>query len=530
MERNIDEEMDRYIEAMAVNGGMTDEMIYDDYLKYETSREELEETTENELILTLSRNEMNVLISYKIAYNSNDFLQNNDKNFNNVISDYCDLISDHYYDGDKKADISFYGEEYNNLKYLIGLLDIMKNEFCEEKEIVHELRNHIEDYIKRGDELSMSKNFVVEKDGKKYVFEKFIEALFYSQNIEKETGIKQAVKQEELEVNSKFDLEKGELIMNQNEVNNEGLIMPETSIEAAKTQWITIPRSVIGKEFEHKDKNDKPHTYVFVNLPQDENNMESFSIIASQVQSHPFIKELCNIPISEYGINLCHSIKEVAAPMAQSGDIKVGPEYKWKRDDEINHLTQDEAVNKLTSIYKNINSKETQYMLVPAEACHVIKGEEAKHKGDINVVMPKYLQEHNGYNFAESNFIVNKVYHLTDEKMKGMRAVQCSPNAKFRVYFNDDRFLDVAAKDLAGYNKDDYAKFKEQSKDKEGEKEEPNIYKEAIEKANEEIGKDTLKEDSAQIVADMAKEGQENSTKENGKSKEKQSSGNDGRD
>ena len=397
-------------------------------------------------------------------------------------------------------------------------------------ENVQKLRNHIEDYIKRGDEMYMEKNFVVEKEGKKYVFEKFIEALFYSQNIEKEMGVKQAVKQEEIEVNSKFDLEKGELIMNQNEVNNEGLVMPETSVDAVKTQWITIPRSVIGKEFEQKDKNEKPHKYVFVNLPQDENNMESFSILAGQVQPHPFIKEFCNIPISEYGLNICHSIKEEVAPMAQSGDTKFGPEYNWKRDDEINHLTQDEAVNHLTSIYKNINNRDTQYMLIPVGACHEIKGEEAKNKGKINVVMPKYLQEHNGYNFAESNFIVNKVYHLTDEKMKGMRAVQCSPNAKFRVYFNDDRFLDVAAKDLAEYNKEDYAKSKEQGKEKGSEKEEPGIYAEAIAQAEAETGKDMLKEDSAQMVSDMAKEGQENSTKENDKGKEIPSKSNEGRD
>ena len=59
---------------------------------------------------------------------------------------------------------------------------------------------------------------------------------------------------------------------------------------------------------------------------------------------------------------------------------------------------------------------------------------------------------------------------------------------------------------------------------------ESNIYAEAVEKANEEIGKDTLKEDSAKIVTDMAKEGQENSIKENVKSKEKPSCSNDGRD
>ena len=362
--------------------------------------------------------------------------------------------------------------------------------------------------------------------------------MFYSQNIEKETGIKQAVKQEEIEVNSKFDLEKGELIMNQNEVNNEGLVMPETSMEAAKSKWITIPRSVVGKEFEHKDKNDKPHKYVFINLPQDENSRESFSILAGQVQPHPFIKELCNIPISEYGLNMCHSIKEAVTPMTQGE-----PEYEWKRDDEINHLTQDEAVNHLTSIYKNINSKETQYMLVPKATCHEIKGEEAKNKGKINIVMPKYLQEHDGYNFSESNFIVNKVYHLTSENMKGMRAVQCNPNSKFRVYFKDDRFLDVAAKDLAEYNKEDYAKSKEQAKGNKSENEmddvylealtqatNHNIYAEAIAKAEAETGNDTLKEDSAQILSDMAKEDQENSTSDNDKGKDTLSTSNEGRD
>ena len=393
----------------------------------------------------------------------------------------------------------------------------------------------------------MSKNFVVEKDGKKYVFNKFIEALFYAQNIEKETGIKQAVKQEEIDINSKFDLEKGELIMNQNEVNNESLVMPETSVEASKTKWITIPKSVIGKEFEHKDKNDKPHTYVFINLPQDENNRDSFSVLAKQVQPHPFIKELCNIPIGEYGINMCHSIKVEVAPMAQSGDIKIGPEYKWQRDDEINHLTQDEAVNYLTNIYKNINNRDTQYMLIPKAACKEIKGEEAKNKGKINVVMPKYMQDHNGYNFAESNFIVNKVYHLTAENMQGMRAVQCSPNAKFRVYFQDDRYLDVAAKDLAEYNKDDYAKYKEQSKDKGDESVEKNAentygkaqgnensneiendkYSEFISKAKE----DVLKAPSEKSDSEWAKDKIDELTKQNPENiSEKDSKSNDGKE
>ena len=366
----------------------------------------------------------------------------------------------------------------------------------------------IDNYISSNklDKRGKRMNFVVEKNGKDYVFKRFIEALSFSQSVEKETSNKVAILQKEIEVNSKWDLEKGELIMNQNEVNNKGLVMPETSAEATTTKWITIPKSVIGKEFEYKDKNDKPHTYVFVNLPQDESSMESFSILAKQVQPHPFIKELCNIPISEYGINMCHSIKVEVAPLAQSGDTKIGPEYKWQRDDEINHLTQDEAVHHLTSIYKNINNRDTQYMLVPKEACKEINGEEAKNKGKINVIMPKYMQEHNGFNFAESNFIVNKVYHLAAENMKEMRAVQCSPNAKFRVYFNDGRFLDVAAKYLAGYNKDDYAKYKEQAKENGSnlEKEDtPNKFAEATAEIMNSDIEDTLEEDCAKIVEGM---------------------------
>ena len=58
----------------------------------------------------------------------------------------------------------------------------------------------------------------------------------------------------------------------------------------------------------------------------------------------------------------------------------------------------------------------------------------------------------------------------------------------------------------------------------------PNIYAEAIAKAEAETGNDTLKEDSAQIVSDMIKEGQENSTSDNDKGKDTPSTGNEGRD
>ena len=106
----------------------------------------------------------------------------------------------------------------------------------------------IDNYISSNklDKRGKRMNFVVEKNGKDYVFKRFIEALSFSQSVEKETSNKVAILQKEIEVNSKWDLEKGELIMNQNEVNNEGLVMPETSAEAAKTKWITIPRATLG--------------------------------------------------------------------------------------------------------------------------------------------------------------------------------------------------------------------------------------------------------------------------------------------
>ena len=361
------------------------------------------------------------------------------------------------------------------------------------------------------------KNFVVDYGSKKYVFSRFVEALAFMQDLRKVDSVNREIKQYESKVNSKYDLEKGELVMNQNEVNNEALIMPEASNDAAKTKWLTIPWSIVGKEFETKDKNGKPHKYVFINIPQDENSKVSFSLLSAQVLQHPFIKEFCNIPISEYGINLCRSEKVAVEPMAQNGDVKVGPTYKWVRDDEIDHKNQEEAVAFVSNCYKNLNNKETCFMLLPVENCKKIKSKEAKNKGGVNVILPDYLLERDGFNYEGANFIINKVYHLTNEKMEGIRAIQCSPKAVFRVYGKDDkRYIDIKAVKLYEYNKEDYKAYVN------GKGNEETAIGKAFEESSKEEPHSSLKEDAAKVVQDIEKT---NDVKESNAKEEKASEG-----
>lgn len=295
---------------------------------------------------------------------------------------------------------------------------------------------------------SSQNNYVVEHNGKKYVFGRLIEAMSFS----KKYADSKELTLDFLPVNTIYDLAANtyeELKDTQYDMENINAGFDKLVSEVEKQQkdesstWVTIPKGSVGKVFEQADKNGKNHEYVFVNIPTYENERMSFTVFSKQVLQHPVVKDLAMIPISVKGI---------------IASINKFIDGKWTNTKEYQNISKDDAVKMIKDKFKNINNKGTKYIHIKKENCKVIKSDESYHQGQMYIKLPNYMKEHDGFDYSNANMIVNKVYQLTKPSLEGMVGIQCVPDHKFICYSKDinKSKKEIDALTLYKYHKEDF--------------------------------------------------------------------------
>lgn len=163
--------------------------------------------------------------------------------------------------------------------------------------------------------------------------------------------------------------------------------------------------------------------------------------------------------LNDYGINLVES----------KGKDDIAEFDENEQSNSIKHLDGNEAYDYLTKeVFSQLNNENTKFLKIPSNLVTDMPLEkDDERKLFVSIKLPSYMQERDGFKFANAQFYANKAFHVINDK-HDLRAIPCydkvlsGENAGKDVFFkvsNYDKEIEVKATDLFNYNKEDFSKF-----------------------------------------------------------------------